>query len=48
MKFGHMVSLKGNDVTSVPVKEAILKLKTVPPDSQIVMAARAVGTSFGD
>lgn len=48
MKFGHMVSLRGNDVTSVPVKEAILKLKTVPPDSQIVMAARAVGTSFGD
>ena len=48
MKFGHMVSLKGNDVTSVPGKEALLKLKTVPPDSQIVMAARAVGTSFGD
>jgi phosphofructokinase-like protein len=47
-KFGHMVSLKGNDVTSVPVKEAILRLKTVPVDSQIVMAARAVGTSFGD
>ena len=48
MKFGHMVSLRGNDVTSVPVKEAILRLKTVPPDSQLVMAARAVGTSFGD
>jgi 6-phosphofructokinase 1 len=48
MKFGHMVSLRGNEVTSVPVKEAILKLRTVPPDSQVVMAARAVGTSFGD
>jgi 6-phosphofructokinase 1 len=48
MKFGHMVSLRGNDVTSVPVKEAILKLRTVPPDAQIVMAARAVGSSFGD
>ena len=47
-KFGHMVSLKGNEVTSVPIKDAILKLKTVPPDSQVVMAARAVGTSFGD
>jgi 6-phosphofructokinase 1 len=47
-KFGHMVSLKGNEVTSVPVKDAILNLRTVPPDSQVVMAARAVGTSFGD
>jgi ATP-dependent phosphofructokinase / diphosphate-dependent phosphofructokinase len=47
-KFGHMVSLQGNEVTSVPVKDAILKLKTVPLDSQLVRAARAVGTSFGD
>jgi len=47
-KFGSMVSLRGNDVTSVPVKEAILKLRTVLLDSQLVQAARAVGTSFGD
>jgi 6-phosphofructokinase 1 len=47
-KFGHMVSLQGTEVVSVPVKDAILKLRTVPPDSQLVRAARAVGTSFGD
>ncbi|MBI3579038.1 MAG: ATP-dependent 6-phosphofructokinase [Ignavibacteriales bacterium] len=47
-KFGHMVSLRGTDVVSVPVKEAILKLRTVPIDSQLVLAAKAVGTSFGD
>ncbi|HAV23210.1 MAG: 6-phosphofructokinase [Ignavibacteria bacterium GWA2_55_11] len=47
-KFGHMVSLKGNEVVAVPVKEAILKLRTVPPDSQLILAARAVGTCFGD
>ena len=47
-KFGHMVSLQGTEVTSVPVKQAILKLRTVPRDSQLIMAARAVGTSFGD
>ena len=47
-KFGHMASLRGTEVTSVPIKEAILKLKTVPLDSQLVRAARAVGTSFGD
>jgi 6-phosphofructokinase 1 len=47
-KFGYMVSLRGTDVVPVPVKEAILKLRTVPPDSQLIMAARAVGTCFGD
>jgi phosphofructokinase-like protein len=47
-KFGFMVSLRGTDVVAVPVKEAIMKLRTVPPDSQLVFAARAVGTSFGD
>ncbi len=47
-KFGHMVSLRGTEVVAVPVKEAILKLRTVPPDSQMILAARAVGTSFGD
>ena len=47
-KFGYMVSLRGTDVVPVPVKEAILKLRTVPPDSQLILAARAVGTCFGD
>ena len=47
-KFGHMVSLRGSEVVSVPVKEAILKLRTVPPDSELIITARAVGTSFGD
>jgi 6-phosphofructokinase 1 len=47
-RFGHMVSLRGDEVTAVPVKEAILKLRTVPIDSQLIVAARSVGTSFGD
>jgi len=47
-KFGYMVSLRGTDVVAVPVKEAIMKLRTVPLDSQLILAARAVGTSFGD
>ncbi|MEK7670300.1 MAG: ATP-dependent 6-phosphofructokinase [Bacteroidota bacterium] len=47
-KFGYMVSLRGTDVVPVPVKEAILKLRTVPTDSQLILAARAVGTCFGD
>ncbi|MBI5464808.1 MAG: 6-phosphofructokinase [Ignavibacteriales bacterium] len=47
-KFGFMVSLRGQDVGSVPVKEAILKLRTVPPDSQLIASAKAIGTCFGD
>ena len=47
-KFGYMVSLRGDEVSSVPVKEAILNLRTVPLDSQMIQSARAVGASFGD
>lgn len=47
-KYGHMVSLQGAEVVAVPVKEAILRLRTVPLDSQLILAARAVGTCFGD
>ncbi len=47
-EFGTMVSLRGNDVISVQLEDAIKRQRLVPPDSQMVFAARAVGTSFGD
>jgi len=47
-KFGYMVSLRGTEVVAVPVKEAILRLRTVPLDSQYIKFARAVETDFGD
>ncbi|MEE9225266.1 MAG: ATP-dependent 6-phosphofructokinase [Bacteroidota bacterium] len=47
-KFGHMVSLRGTDVVSVPLKDAAERQRLVPPDHQMICAARAVGTSFGD
>jgi len=31
-KFGHMVSLQGNEIVSVPIKEAVKELKTVNMD----------------
>lgn len=46
--FGSMVSLKGNRITTVPIKEAISELKKVDPNSDAVRAARGVGISFGD
>jgi len=47
-KYGMMVALRGNDVVPVAIKEAISRQKLVPPDHQMVLAAKSVGTSFGD
>ncbi len=46
--FGVMVALHGTVVEPVPIKDAIAAQKLVTPDHQLVAAARAVGTSFGD
>jgi 6-phosphofructokinase 1 len=46
--FGQMVALHGNKVEAVPIKDAIVHLKLVTPQTQKVLAARSVGTSFGD
>ncbi len=46
--FGRMVSLAPPDVESVPIREAIGKMKTVPVDNDIVASAREIGISFGD
>ena len=43
-----MVSLKDNVITSVPLVEAIREIRKVPVDSDIVLAAKALGISFGD
>jgi phosphofructokinase-like protein len=47
-EFGVMVSLQRNDVVTVPLKDAIGRQRLVPPDSQLVFAARAVGSCLGD
>lgn len=47
-KFGRMVALKGNEVKNVKIEDAIARQKLVKPDTQAVIAAKAVGISFGD
>jgi 6-phosphofructokinase 1 len=47
-QFATMVSLRGADVVIVKLEDAIKRQRLVPPDSQLVLSARAVGTSFGD
>ena len=47
-QFGQMVALRGDEIVSVPLAEAIGHLKKVDPNCQLVQEARAVGIVFGD
>ncbi|MDD2586475.1 MAG: 6-phosphofructokinase [Syntrophomonadaceae bacterium] len=47
-EYGTMVSLQGNKIITVPIKDAVEELKKVELTSELVEAARAVGISFGD
>ncbi|MDR0953161.1 MAG: ATP-dependent 6-phosphofructokinase [Elusimicrobiota bacterium] len=44
---GNMVALRGTEIISVPIKEAVANLKRVDPQGEEVRTALAVGTSFG-
>jgi len=43
-----MVALHPPRLAYVPLEEAIAKLRLVPPDSDLVLTARAIGIAFGD
>jgi 6-phosphofructokinase 1 len=47
-QFGRMVALRPPDTVSVPITEAIGRLRKVPVDGDLVCTARALGISFGD
>ncbi len=47
-EFGVMTSLQRDEVCTVTLKDAIGKQRVVPMDSQLLFAARAVGTCIGD
>jgi len=47
-KFGMMVALQGSRVVLVPLREAINKLKLVPIDDELLLAARSIGICMGD
>ena len=47
-RFGCMVALDPPVVKAVALAEAVARVKTVPLDDEVVMAARAMGISFGD
>jgi 6-phosphofructokinase 1 len=47
-KFGSMAALKGTEIVDVKIADAIKRQKLVKPDNQAVLAAKAVGISFGE
>jgi ATP-dependent phosphofructokinase / diphosphate-dependent phosphofructokinase len=47
-QFGRMVCLRSGRIESVPLEEAISKMKFVDPTSEVVHTARAIGMTFGD
>lgn len=47
-EFGRMVSYEAYHVDSVPIAQAVNKLRLVEPDGEVVRAAKAVGICLGD
>jgi 6-phosphofructokinase 1 len=47
-KFGEMVSLKGDTVTSVPLAEVGGKLRLVPENHPLIEKARRMDVCFGN
>ena len=45
--FGYMVGLRGTEIKSVPIAEAVAVPRRVAPDGEMVKTAMALGTSFG-
>ncbi len=45
---GQLVVLSGGKLGAVPIESVAGKQRRVPPDDPLVLAARAVGTDFGD
>ncbi|MDP0491423.1 MAG: ATP-dependent 6-phosphofructokinase [Verrucomicrobiota bacterium JB023] len=46
--FGRMVSYQSYHVDSVPIIDAVQKIRCVDPTGEVVDAARAIGICFGD
>lgn len=47
-QFGYMVASRPPEIVGVKISEAVGRLRTVPPNGEMVHAARSLGISFGD
>jgi len=47
-EFGRMVALRGLEIVSVTLADAVGKTKNVDPEGEMVRQARSTGVCFGD
>jgi len=47
-RFGEMVAVRGDEIVSVPIRDAVSRPKYVDPGGNLVATARSLGISFGD
>jgi len=47
VRFGEMVCLQGTKVRSIPIRDAVRRLKTVPADHPLVLTGESIGVNFG-
>jgi 6-phosphofructokinase 1 len=47
-RYGYMVTCRPPETPAVPIADAIGRIRTVPPDGELVTTARAIGISFGN
>jgi phosphofructokinase-like protein len=47
-QFGYMAAVKGNDIVAVKLEEVAKGPRNVPLEHPLIIAARSVGTCFGD
>ena len=47
-QFGEMVAIRGEEIVSVPIRDAVSRPKYVDPEGHMVATARSLGISFGD
>jgi len=47
-KFGRMAVMQNGSISSIDIADVAGKVRTVPLDDELIRAAKAIGTSFGD
>ena len=47
-RYGYMVTCRPPEIAAVPIADAVGRIRTVPPDGELVASARAIGISFGN
>jgi 6-phosphofructokinase 1 len=47
-RYGYMVTCRPPEIPAVPIADAVGRIRTVPPDGELVASARDVGICFGN